>query len=66
MGETTDPRGARANRRLSLLRGARVARIAECRLEQKMGYGQHTTPFYNRKVNMGVLGARSLDYSYAF
>jgi hypothetical protein len=24
------------------LQGARVARIAECRLEQKVGYGRHT------------------------
>ena len=26
----------------SLLQGARVARIAECRLEQKVGYDRHT------------------------
>jgi len=42
LGETTDPQGARANRRRTLLQGARVARLAECRREQKMGYTQHT------------------------
>ena len=41
--ETTDPQGARANRLRFLLQEKRVARIAECRLKQKMGYGRHTT-----------------------
>ena len=39
--ETTDPQGARANRRHIPLQEARVARIAECHTRQKMGYTQH-------------------------
>jgi len=53
--ETADPQGERANRRRSLLQGARVARIAECRHEQKVGYTRHTDhPFL--RVHSGVEG----------
>jgi hypothetical protein len=37
----------------TLLQGARVARLAECRREQKMGYGQHTNTFSNSKAYLG-------------
>ncbi len=38
----------------SLLQGARVARIAECRLEQKVGYDRHTDHISNSKLTWPV------------
>ena len=60
------PTGARANRRLWGLREARVARLVECCLKQKMGYGRHANLHLNSKLFPTVYKVRTLLHYRSF